>query len=99
MTKMAVADFLQKGEIAYFEPDGHIEVRSWWRHLCTAVEQKDTVSHSCNTESEPAEITLHAFPTIYGRYWKIGGCTDCRRIFYHALPLTLHAEELTAVNR
>ena len=83
MTKMATANSLVKQEIAYFEPEGHIEIRSWWRHICTGVDSSTSVRHTCEEDGQEGELPLYAFPTIYGRQWLVGGCATCGRIYYY----------------
>ncbi len=87
MTKGAVAALLQKREVGYLERD-IFEVRSFWKQTCVPVEERDVHRHACGESEPPEEIGLHPFKTVYGRTWRIGGCTRCQKLFYYPIPLT-----------
>jgi hypothetical protein len=86
MTKGAVSALLQQKEVGYLENDV-FEVRSFWKETCVDVQDREIHRHACGG-GPAAEIRLHPFKTIYGRTWRIGGCTDCRKLFYFPIPLT-----------
>jgi hypothetical protein len=87
MTRGAVAARLQQAEVGYFERDV-FEVRSFWKEICVDVPDRAVHQHVCEEGKVPVEIRLHPFLTIYGRIWRIGGCTDCTKLFYYPIPLT-----------
>jgi len=86
MTKGAVAALLQQKEVGYLDHDV-FEVRSFWKETCVDVPDREIHRHVCG-DGPAAEIRLHPFKTIYGRTWRIGGCTSCKKLFYYPIPLT-----------
>jgi len=87
MTKGAVTALAQQKEVGFVERDV-FEVRSFWKETCVPVEDLAVHRHSCGQGSASEEIRLHPFKTLYGRTWRIGGCTECRKLFYYPIPLT-----------
>lgn len=88
LNKNGVVDLLVKNEVGYFEK-GVFEVRSFWKHCCEETENKEKSQHFCQKENREIEITLYPFETLYNRYWMIGGCRHCKKIFYYPIPVDL----------
>lgn len=86
MTRMAVVDRLEKSRVGYVGEDECLEIRSWWKDVCTGVDTAVGFLHSCGVEEREEEIRFHDFSTLYGRIWRVGGCRDCGKIFYLNRP-------------
>lgn len=87
MTKQALGALMQQREVGYFEGDV-FEVRSFWKETCVEVSSRDAHDHDCPISNRAIGIKLHPFKTIYDRRWMIGGCSDCKKVFYYPIPLT-----------
>ena len=87
LTRQAVAVLMQQREIAYHEREA-LEVRSFWKSTCVEVPDREVHRHACAEGGASGEIRLHPFKTLYGRTWRIGGCSECRKLFYYPIPLT-----------
>jgi len=87
LTRQSVAVLLQQREIAYHERDV-LEVRSFWKDACVDVPDREVHRHTCKEGAAAVEIRLHPFKTVYGRTWRIGGCSECKKLFYYPIPLT-----------
>lgn len=83
---MAVAHTMIKKEIAHVNDDETIEIRSWWKHAATPVNELKEIQHQC-TEGQDVIIPLFPFDTVYGKSWCVGGCAVCGHLYYYMTPV------------
>lgn len=86
LSKNGVIDLIVKNEIGYYE-NGIFEVRSFWKNHTEKTSEKNISRHFCSVQEKEIEIPLYSFKTLYGRFWKIGGCKICKKLIYHPIPL------------
>lgn len=89
LSKNGVIDLIVKNEIGYYENET-LEVRSFWKSILEEANEKNVAKHFCNVQEKEVEIPLYSFKTLYGRFWKIGGCKSCKKLIYH--PISLEEE-------
>ena len=93
MPQAVTDEQLIRREIAHIREGDIVEVRSWWKDACEAVDGPDPVHHTCPVDGQSGHLDLHEFRTLYGRRWRVGGCITCGRIYYDKLPVTVNEQD------